>query len=120
MGVGGQVAPEEAAVPAFAPLTFANVHDEATSARVLSGAIYKGEVSDITAASSPSEAHRVAAGLSKCAASFLCAVPMARPFTAGDGIFTRSLQRYNGIATVQTPHTHHYEARDGRALAASD
>jgi hypothetical protein len=53
VGVNGQVAPEEAAGPAFAPLTLANVHDEATSARVLSEAIYKREVSDITAASSP-------------------------------------------------------------------
>jgi hypothetical protein len=77
--------------PAFAPLTPANVHDKATPARVLSEAIYKREVSDIAAASSPSEAHRIAAGLSKCAASFLCAVPMVRPFTIVEGIFMRSL-----------------------------
>jgi hypothetical protein len=120
VGIGGQVAPEETAGPAFAPLTLANVHDEATSARVLSEAIYKREVSDITAASSPSEAHRIAAGLSKCAASFLCAVPMVRPFTVGEGIFTRSLQKYNGIVPVQTPHTHHCGARGGRVLAASE
>ena len=31
-----QIAPEEAAGPAFAPLTLSNVHDEATSARALS------------------------------------------------------------------------------------
>jgi hypothetical protein len=115
-----QVAPEVAAGPAFAPLTLANVHDEATSARALSEAIYRREASDIAAASSPSEAHRIAAGLSKCAASFLCAVPMVRAFTIGEGIFTRSLQRYNGIAPVQTPHTHHCGARGERVLAASD
>jgi hypothetical protein len=114
------VAPEEATGPAFVPLTLANVHGEATSARVLSEAIYKREVSDIAAAPSPSEAHRIAAGLSKCAASFLCAVPMARPFTVGGGIFTRSLQRYNGIAPVQTLRTHHCGARGERVLAASD
>jgi hypothetical protein len=119
-GVDVQVAPEEAAGPAFAPLTLANVHDEATSARALSEAIYKREVSDIAAASSPSEAHRIAAGLSKCAASFLCAVPMVRPFTISEGTFTRSLQRYNGIAPVETPYMHNCGARGARALGASD
>jgi hypothetical protein len=39
-GGDDQVAPEEAAGPAFAPLTLANVHDESTSARALSGGIY--------------------------------------------------------------------------------
>jgi hypothetical protein len=120
VGVDGQVAPEEAAGPAVVLLTLANVHDEPTSARVLSEALFKRETSDIAAASSPSEAHRIAAGLSKCAASFLCAVPMVRAFTVGEGIFTRSLQRYNGIAPVQTPHTHHCGARGERVLAASD
>jgi hypothetical protein len=114
------VAPEEAAGPAVVPLTFANVLDEPTSARVLSEAIYKREISDIAAASSPLEAHRIAAGLSKCAASFLCAVPMVRAFAAGEGISTRSLQKYNGIAPVQTPYTHHCGARGERVLAASD
>ena len=71
----------------------------------VSEALFKREASEITAASSPSEAHRIAAGLSKCAASYLCAVPMVRAFTVGEGIFTRSLQRYNGIAPVQTPPT---------------
>ena len=119
-GGGVQVAPEEAAGPAFTFLTLANVHDEATSARALSEAIYKREVSDIAAASSPSEAHRIAAGLSKCAASFLCAVPMVKSFIINEGTFTRSLQRFNGIAPVQTPHTHHCGARGERVLAASD
>jgi hypothetical protein len=45
---------------------------------------------------------------------------MVRAFTVGEGIFTRSLQRYNGIAPVQTPHTHHCGARDDRVLATSD
>jgi hypothetical protein len=74
VGVDGQVAPEEAAGPTFAPLALANGHGEATSARVLSEAIYKREVSDIIAASSPSVAHRFAAGLSKCA--YPCNPPM--------------------------------------------
>jgi hypothetical protein len=82
VGVDGQVAPEEAAGPAFVPLKLANVLDEPTSARILSEALFKREASDIAAASSPPEAHRIAAGLCKCAASFLCAVPMARAFTA--------------------------------------
>ena len=75
------------------------------SARALSEAIYKWEASGIAAASSPSEAHRIAAGLKKCAALFLCAAPVVRAFAIGEGTFTRSLQRYSGIAPVQTPPT---------------
>ena len=36
---------------------------------------------------------RIAAGLSKCAASFLSAAPVVRAFAIGEGTFTRSLQR---------------------------
>ena len=74
----------------------------------------------IAAASSPSEAHRIAAGLSKCAASFLCAVPMVKSFIINEGTFTRSLQRHNGIAPVLTPYTHNCGARGVLVLGASD
>jgi len=37
--------------------------------------------------------YSIAAGLSKCAASFLSAAPVVRAFAIGEGTFTRSLQR---------------------------
>jgi hypothetical protein len=98
--VDGQMAPEEAAGPAGAPLTLASELNEDTSARVLSEAIFKKEAGEIAAASSPSEALRFTAGLGKCAGSFLCAVPMVRAFMMTGGTFTRALQRFNGIAPV--------------------
>jgi len=76
--------------------------------------------SEVAAASSPPKAHRIAVGLSKCAAPFLCAAPVVRAFTNGEGTFTRSLQRYNGITPVQTPHAHHCGARGEKVLASSD
>ena len=112
--------PEAEVGSAFTPLTFSNLLGEDTSARVLSEAIYKKEVGDITAASSPAGALHIASGLSKCAASFLVAVPMVSAFTLDAGTFVRSLQRYNGQPPVQTPYTHHCGERGQRRLAASD
>ena len=64
--------------------------------------------------------HLIAAGLSKCAAPFLCASPVVKAFTIGEGTFTRFLQRCNGIAPVQTLHTYHCGARGDRVLSASE
>jgi hypothetical protein len=100
-GGGVQVAPEEAAGPTFGPLALANVHGEAMSARALSEAIYKREVSDIAAASSPSEAHRIAAGLSKCAAFLLVRCPDGEAFYRWRGHYhalSEEVQRHRSCA----------------------
>ena len=103
--VDGQMAPEEAAGPAVAPLTLANVFNENTSARVLSEAIFKKEAGEIAAASSPSEALRFAAGLSKCAGSFLCAVPMVRAFKMPKMALSRALCRGSTALPLCRPPT---------------
>jgi hypothetical protein len=98
----------------------ANVHGEAISARVLFEAIYKRAASDITAASSPSEAQRIAAGLDSCGVLFVCC-PDGETSRHWRGYFSRVLCRGTAASPLcRPPHTHHCGAWGERVLAASE
>ena len=123
VGFDGQMASEEAAGPAFAP---PHLRTRMTKPRRLVScqSPYTRGRSVILPLRHrhrrPIASRPVWASVGKCAASFLCAVPMVRIFSVSEEFFTRSLQRYNGIVPVQTLHTQHCGARGEMVLAASD
>jgi hypothetical protein len=97
-------------------LSFTNIVTSNTSARLLSESIFKRAAGCIIADMPVKEATAMSAGMGKCAASFLSAVPSTEAFTIEEGTFVRSLQRYNAIPPVRTPHTHHCGHRGTRRL----
>ena len=88
-------------------LSFTNIVISNTSARLLSESIFKRAEGYIIADMPVKEATAMSAGMGKCAASFLSAVPSTETLTIEEGKFVRSHQRYNAILPMGTPHTHH-------------
>ncbi len=72
-------------------LSFTNIVASNTSARLLSESIFKRAAGCIIADMPVKEATAMSAGMGKCAASFLSAVPSTEAFTIEEGTFVRSL-----------------------------
>ena len=90
------------------------------NARRLSEPLFMQAFEAIAAAADPLGARLMAGGCCKCAGSFLNAVPMTPVFTLKPWVFVTSLQRYNGVAAMSTPHTHHCGQRGQRVLSAAN
>ena len=90
------------------------------NARRLSEPLFKQAFETVAAAADPLGARLMAAGCCKCAGLFLNAVPMTPVFTLKPWVFVASLQRYNGVAAMPTPHTHHCGQRGQRVLSAAN